>query len=120
MVDTPDPIDIHVGKALRAARLVAGATQHELAEAMGVRFQQVQKYETGFNRISASRLKHGADYLGVPVSLFFHGLDDVDGELSAVIADAEAMRLARAISGLPEMARQGIINVLAAMVPAST
>ena len=68
-------VDIHVGKRLRHQRCVQGVTQGELAEALGIRFQQVQKYESGNNRVSASRLWDIAKVLNVPVSYFFEGLD---------------------------------------------
>lgn len=68
-------VDIHVGKRLRHRRWMVGMTQGELAEALGVRFQQVQKYEAGSNRVSASRLWDMAQALEVPVAYFFHGLE---------------------------------------------
>ena len=67
----PHPIDVHVGKRLRLLRLSAGMSQTQLAEAVGVTFQQVQKYEKGSNRISASRLFELASILGVDISFFF-------------------------------------------------
>lgn len=67
----PDAIDIHVGAALAAARITRGLTQSDLARAVGVTFQQVQKYETGANRISASRLLKACRYLDVPVASVF-------------------------------------------------
>ncbi|WP_156398384.1 helix-turn-helix domain-containing protein, partial [Caulobacter sp. Root1455] len=54
--ESPDPIDVHVGKMIRARRRAIGASQHDLAPAIGVTFQQVQKYELGSNRVSASKL----------------------------------------------------------------
>lgn len=71
----PDPIDIHVGMRLRSRRTFLGFSQGELAKAVNLTFQQVQKYENGHNRISASRLFHIAKFLGVPVSFFFEGFD---------------------------------------------
>lgn len=73
--DAPDPIDVHVGKLLRARRLAAGVTQQDLGETLGVTFQQIQKYETGANRISASKLYKAARALGLSPSAFFEGLD---------------------------------------------
>ncbi len=67
----PDPIDITVGRNLRARRHEINMTQTALAAAMGVKFQQVQKYETAANRIAASRLWHASIALGVPVEAFF-------------------------------------------------
>ena len=67
----PHPVDVHVGRRIRARRLLLGMNQQTLATALGLTFQQVQKYELGANRVSASRLSAIADVLGVPVSFFF-------------------------------------------------
>ncbi|WP_142849358.1 helix-turn-helix domain-containing protein [Telmatospirillum sp. J64-1] len=67
----PHPIDIHVGSRVRMRRTLVGMTQDQLGQALGITFQQVQKYERGTNRISASRLHDMACILGVPVSFFF-------------------------------------------------
>jgi transcriptional regulator with XRE-family HTH domain len=66
---------MHVGKRIRMRRLFRGMTQATLAEALDITFQQVQKYETGANRVSASRLAAMAAFLRVPVSFFFRGID---------------------------------------------
>jgi transcriptional regulator with XRE-family HTH domain len=72
-------IDRHLGKRLRQRRRLLGQTQQQIAEVVGVRFQQIQKYECGANRISAARLWLLAKALEAPVSSFFEGLpDDVD------------------------------------------
>jgi transcriptional regulator with XRE-family HTH domain len=73
----PDPIDVHVGRRLRQARLLSGLSQEELGEGIGVSFQAVQKYEHGENRLSASRLFRAAKLLARSVSFFF---DDIEGE----------------------------------------
>jgi transcriptional regulator with XRE-family HTH domain len=70
---TPNPIDRHVGSRVRMRRMLAGVSQEKLGEALGLTFQQVQKYEKGSNRISASRLQQIAQMLEVPVSFFFEG-----------------------------------------------
>ncbi len=67
----PNPIDIHVGNRLRQCRTLLGISQEKLGEAIGITFQQLQKYERGSNRISASRLFNLSQVLGVPVSFFF-------------------------------------------------
>ena len=69
----PNPIDKHVGSRVRMRRMLAGVSQEKLGEALGLTFQQVQKYEKGSNRISASRLQQIAKMLDVPVSFFFDG-----------------------------------------------
>ncbi len=79
-IDITDPVDLFVGERLRAARLTRGLSQAKLGEAMKVTFQQVQKYERGANRISASMLVRAGKALGVPVVDFF---PDDDSELKA-------------------------------------
>ena len=71
----PDPVDVHVGARIRTRRLLLGMNQETLANALGLTFQQVQKYEGGSNRVSASRLAEMAEILGVPISYFFPDLD---------------------------------------------
>ncbi|MGH1417198.1 MAG: helix-turn-helix domain-containing protein [Pelagimonas sp.] len=68
-------IDAHVGKRIRHQRWIQGITQQKLAESIGIKFQQIQKYETGDNRVSASRLWDIATALGVQVEFFFEGAD---------------------------------------------
>lgn len=72
----PHPIDRHVGARIRIRRREAGLTQSQLAEAVGVTFQQVQKYERAANRISASKLWEIAQVLGVSVAYFYEGLGE--------------------------------------------
>lgn len=71
----PSPIDIHVGKRLRARRIFLGMSQDDLAKKVGITFQQLQKYERGTNRVSASRLYLLSKVLDVSVSFFFEGLE---------------------------------------------
>jgi transcriptional regulator with XRE-family HTH domain len=70
---TANPIDAHVGSRLRMRRMMLGMSQEKSGEAFGLTFQQVQKYETGMNRISASRLQQAAQILDVSVPFFFEG-----------------------------------------------
>jgi transcriptional regulator with XRE-family HTH domain len=74
-VDGPDPVDIYVGDQVRAERIRAGWSQTDLGKAIGVTFQQVQKYERGTNRVSASMLVRAAKALGVSVADFFPSED---------------------------------------------
>ena len=69
----PNAIDVHVGRRLRLRRIERGMTQEKLADAFGLTFQQIQKYEKGMNRMGSSRLQHAAHILDVPVSYFFEG-----------------------------------------------
>ena len=75
-LDGPDPVDRHVGGQLRLRRAQAGMTQTDLGVKLGLSFQAVQKYETGENRVSASRLYQMARILDVSPAYFFAGLDD--------------------------------------------
>jgi transcriptional regulator with XRE-family HTH domain len=84
-------IDEFMGRRLRSRRRVLGLTQQELATACGVRFQQIQKYECGANRMSAGRLWGISKVLGVPVSYFFDGFDD---QRTMSWSEAEERRLA--------------------------
>ncbi len=85
------PVDVHVGKRIRHRRWLVGMTQQQLAECVGIKFQQIQKYETGANRVSASRLWDIAEALDVPVSFFFEGIENEsaaeEGAAESVPAD---------------------------------
>ena len=74
-----NPIDVHVGNRVRMRRMLIGMSQEKLGEALGLTFQQVQKYEKGSNRVSASRLYQMGQILGVPVQFFY---DDLPGNLA--------------------------------------
>jgi transcriptional regulator with XRE-family HTH domain len=87
----PNPIDVHVGARVRLRRTLLGMSQEKLGEALGLTFQQVQKYERGANRVGASRLFDLARVLDVPVSFFF---DDMTSEVEQLSP--------RLISGLAE------------------
>ncbi|RCW88798.1 helix-turn-helix domain-containing protein [Paracoccus lutimaris] len=107
-------VDVHVGKRIRHRRWMIGMTQQQLAEKVGIKFQQIQKYETGMNRVSASRLWDIAQAVEVPVSFFFEGLDDghlhdaVEGD---ILADKEALQLVRAYYAMPEAQRRQIFEL---------
>ena len=70
----PEAVDVHIGRRVRERRTLLGISQAELAEELGLTFQQVQKYERGTNRISAGRLHSISDILGVPINYFFDGI----------------------------------------------
>ncbi len=70
---SPNPVDRHVGSRVRMRRMLIGMSQEKLGEALGITFQQIQKYEKGTNRIGASRLHQLAQVLGVPVDFFYEG-----------------------------------------------
>lgn len=92
----PGPIDEHVGQRIRLRRTLMGLSQEKLGEALGLTFQQVQKYERGANRVSASRLFELSKFMEVPVSFFFDG---APGEIAMPVAPmASAMGFAEASS----------------------
>ena len=70
---TPNPVDKHVGSRVRMRRIMLGMSQEKLGEALGLTFQQVQKYEKGTNRVGASRIQQISEILQVPVSFLFEG-----------------------------------------------
>jgi transcriptional regulator with XRE-family HTH domain len=79
MKKSPNPVDKHVGSRIRTRRLLVGLSQEKLGEGLGITFQQIQKYEKGTNRISASRLQQASRVLGVPVEYFYEGGPQTDG-----------------------------------------
>ena len=111
-------VDVHVGKRVRHRRWLTGMTQQQLAEQVGIKFQQIQKYETGANRVSASRLWDIAEALDVPVSFFFEGLDENEKdavERSGVpvdlMGDKEALDLVRSYYSIPENQRRRLFEL---------
>jgi transcriptional regulator with XRE-family HTH domain len=93
--DGPDPVDLHVGRRLRAARLRARLSQEELGRGIGVSFQAVQKYEQGENRLSASRLYRAAQLVRQPVAFFFEHLAREARSKDVSIFTAEELALVR-------------------------
>ena len=114
-----NPIDLHVGQRLRHRRWMLGLTQQELAQAVGIKFQQIQKYESGINRMSASRLWDVANALGVSVSYFFDGLNVVEGNGHGpkpdVLEDKETLDLIRAYYTLGEQPRRCLLDLARAI-----
>lgn len=109
----PHPVDVYVGNRLRLGRKMLNVSQEKLAENLGVTFQQVQKYENGSNRISASRLHEAARILDVPVSFFFPEVEppELAGSRSAVgdatsmmdfLSSTEGLELNRAFSQIKD------------------
>jgi transcriptional regulator with XRE-family HTH domain len=108
------PVDVHVGKRVRHRRWMIGMTQQQLAERVGIKFQQIQKYETGMNRVSASRLWDISETLGVPVSFFFEGLEveqDAVNPSPDMMADKEALELVRSYYAIPETQRRQLFEL---------
>jgi transcriptional regulator with XRE-family HTH domain len=88
-MNSPHPVDVHVGRRLRLKRTFLGMSQEAVGKQIGVTFQQIQKYERGINRMGASRLYDFAKALGVPVSYFFEGFGDYAMDDPAAMAAAE-------------------------------
>lgn len=111
------PVDVHVGKRIRHRRWLVGMTQQQLAEQVGIKFQQIQKYETGANRVSASRLWDIAEALDVPVSFFFEGIgervdENATGSFPAdLMGDKEALDLVRSYYAIPENQRRRLFEL---------
>ncbi len=108
------PVDAHVGKRIRHRRWMIGVTQQQLAEKVGIKFQQIQKYETGMNRVSASRLWDIADSLGVTIAFFFEGLTESGQVAQAgadMMADKEALELVRSYYAIPEAQRRRLFDL---------
>ena len=83
----PNPIDVHVGSRIRLRRNMLGISQEKLGESLGITFQQIQKYEKGTNRVGASRLQAIASILNAPVSFFFEGAPNEDGDPVAGLSE---------------------------------
>jgi transcriptional regulator with XRE-family HTH domain len=99
--DGPDPIDIHVGESVRERRVYLGMTQTDLGEYLRLTFQQIQKYERGANRISASKLWALSHLFDVPIEWFFYGLGEPSQEREDVMTKLEARQLARYYQACP-------------------
>ncbi|NWG52661.1 MAG: helix-turn-helix transcriptional regulator [Hydrogenophilaceae bacterium] len=127
-------IDLHVGKRLRRRRRLLGLTQQQLAESIGIRFQQIQKYECGANRVTASRLYELSVALNVPVNYFFEGLqalaappnqpgapaNDRDLIAADVLSQKETLELIRAYYRLGERPRRRLLDLAKALQDETT
>jgi transcriptional regulator with XRE-family HTH domain len=108
------PVDLHVGQRVRQRRWLVGMTQQQLAEKVGIKFQQIQKYETGTNRISASRLWDISEAMDVPVTFFFEGLGEIDDDKAQkknILEDKEALDLVRCYYAIPEHQRKRLFDL---------
>jgi transcriptional regulator with XRE-family HTH domain len=126
----PNPIDRHVGARVRMRRMMVGMSQEKLGEALGLTFQQVQKYEKGANRISASRLQQISESLGIPLSYFFKGAPVSDAAAASGFAEggseesyasdfvmtAEGLSLNRAFARIADAkVRKKIVDLVVAL-----
>ena len=123
--DGAHPTDKHVGSRVRMRRLMLGKSQTQLGEALGIAFQQVQKYEKGANRISASRLQEISQILQAPIEFFFEGSPHAGGHRSAqreapspqfvsdYLATSDGLNLTRAFMQIKEpKLRRSIVNLV--------
>lgn len=126
---SPNPTDIHVGSRVRMRRIMLSLSQEKLGDALGVTFQQVQKYEKGTNRIGASRLQQLSSILQVPVAFFFEGAPGtarkdnamLDAPPTAYVQDflssREGLTLAEAFMKIKSPSlRRSIVNVVTEVV----
>ncbi|MEO0937986.1 MAG: helix-turn-helix transcriptional regulator [Pseudomonadota bacterium] len=112
-------VDKHVGQRIRQRRWLIGMTQQKLAETVGIKFQQIQKYETGANRVSASRLWDIGEAMGVPVAFFFDGLQSDNAPAARpaeavptdLMQDKEALDLVRSYYAIPENQRRRLFEL---------
>lgn len=116
LADGPDPVDTHVGKRLKLRRQVLNVSQHDLADAVGVTFQQIQKYESGHNRVSASRLYQIAVALKVGPAFFFEDLGTAPiDEASDPMRSTRAIEVVRLFNKMAEDAQGPFIALLKAV-----
>jgi transcriptional regulator with XRE-family HTH domain len=121
----PNPVDRHVGSRVRMRRLMVGMSQERLGDALGLTFQQIQKYEKGTNRIGASRIQQISEILQVPVSFLFEGVPGgavsaegvSDAPSPAYVADflatSEGLALIRAFTRIPDLKlRRAIVDLV--------
>ena len=112
----PRPVDVHVGGRVKACRTLIGMSQEELEKHVGVSFQQIQKYENGMNRISASRLWVISLVLGRPISWFFEGIGKRKRKGDDLLAKRETLQLVRYLSACgPDVQKHlaAVINAVA-------
>lgn len=107
----PHPVDIHVGKRIKEIRTVRGMTQSNVAEHLGISFQQLQKYETGANRVSASRMFDLSKLLNITPAFFFEGLEGQNYDTMPPM-DIETARIASALSSIKNKKLKNRINTL--------
>lgn len=135
--DNPHPVDLHVGKRLRGQRMLKGLSQEKLAESLGITFQQVQKYENGTNRLSASRLYLVSQALGVGPNYFFDGAvaeveasplqqvaekkPDFIGDATSLLNSRESIELLRAYQQIQDpAARKQLVEIARNLAKAYT
>jgi len=124
-IKAPDPVDKYVGSRVRMRRIMLGMSQEKLGEALGLTFQQIQKYEKGTNRVSASRIQQISEILQVPVSFLFEGgpsgIASINGfsegtspaYVSDFLATSEGLALTRAFTRITDAKlRRSIVDLV--------
>lgn len=121
MSKNPNAVDIHIGARVRLRRMTLGVSQEKLAEKLGITFQQVQKYEKGINRISASRLQDIASALDLPIAWFFEDAADAAANGAAVPDPLDRLdfQIARAAKDLAPAGKQSVLAMINALVAAA-
>jgi transcriptional regulator with XRE-family HTH domain len=127
----PDPIDRYVGSRVRMRRLMLDMSQEKLGNELGITFQQVQKYEKGTNRVSASRLQEMSYILQVPVPFFFEGAPQIAGRvgkgaeapspayISDFLANSDGLKLVRAFTQISDAKlRRSLVRLVEQIVGA--
>lgn len=130
MVKKSHPVDIHVGKNLKRRRIEIGMSQQAIGEVLGISFQQIQKYESGANRVSASRLYDICKHLDVGVPYFFEGAENVvidDGsntkktEENIIMTGRESLELLRSYAKIKDSnIRQNVRSLLASLAQSTS
>ncbi|MGJ4931045.1 helix-turn-helix domain-containing protein [Bradyrhizobium sp. HKCCYLS2038] len=121
----PNPVDKHVGSRVRMRRIMLGMSQEKLGEALGLTFQQIQKYEKGTNRVGASRIQQISEVLQIPVSFLFEGVpsgginggESFEGSSPAYVSDflatSEGLALTRAFTRIHDSKlRRSIVDLV--------
>lgn len=120
----PNSTDVHVGSRVRMRRMMLSMPQQKLGDALGLTFQQVQKYEKGMNRIGAGRLQQIAHILEVPVSFFFEGGPNAEGHpapnatpdyAQAFLATTDGLSIARSFAKLEPKLRRRVADLVEEM-----
>ncbi|MGZ3272415.1 MAG: helix-turn-helix domain-containing protein [Caulobacteraceae bacterium] len=122
-LNPPHHVDLHVGAQIRIARRLRGLSQEKLADALGLTFQQVQKYERGSNRVSASKMWEICRFLSIPIGALYDGLDTLglqagDHETAAHVRMVQlpgGPELAQTFVAMPDDARKSLLSVAKAI-----
>lgn len=114
---TEEDVDKYVGGRIRARRVELGLSQTAVADQLGLTFQQVQKYERGYNRVSASRLYDLTKILGVDIAYFFEGFRDDDIPETPEAWGPDVWELINAFNGMPEKVRMSLRLLLKSVPP---